>query len=584
MRPKLITVITVFILSAQLSWSQIPETISYQGILTDGSSIVVPDGSYNLMFVLYDSETNGSAVWMETHLGVAISKGVFNVILGSVNSLSSVEFDQQYWLGITVGAGPEMTPRTRLTASSYSLNSRSVADGAVTEDKIAGNAVTSEKIENNAVTTDHIQNGTIAAEDVGFDYAGSTSPAGPATDLVSSGAVDTTDLADDAVIGDKIADGQIVRSINGKMDDVSLLEGANIAITPGLNSLTISSTDTTGNDWKLAGNAGTSPSTNFLGTTDDTPLELWVNNSRVLRLEPNATSPNVIGGFSGNNITSGALGVTICGGGKSQYANSVTANGGTIGGGLGNTASNFAVVGGGYINTASGVEATVGGGLINTASGDYATVGGGLNNGASGYAATAPGGSENIALGDYSFAAGRNANANHPGSFVFADSGLSATFSSIRDNEFAVRCIGGARFYSQWTPSTAGVWLPSGGAAWSGISDRNAKANFTQVDGHDTLKRLMSIPIETWNYQSQDPSIRHIGPMAQDFYAAFGLGENDRYINTVDVDGVALAAIQGLYEVVKEKDAENAKLRAEVDDLKERMAALEESLLSHNQK
>ena len=73
MRPKPIIAIIAFILSAQLSWGEIPETISYQGILTDGSSIVVPDGSYNLMFVLYDSETNGSTVWTETHPGVAVS-------------------------------------------------------------------------------------------------------------------------------------------------------------------------------------------------------------------------------------------------------------------------------------------------------------------------------------------------------------------------------------------------------------------------------------------------------------------------------------------------------------------------------
>jgi len=58
--------------------------------------------------------------------------------------------------------------------------------------------------------------------------------------------------------------------------------------------------------------------------------------------------------------------------------------------------------------------------------------------------------------------------------------------------------------------------------------------------------------METWNYKAQDPSIRHIGPMAQDFYGAFSYGEDNKYINTLDADGVALAAIQGLYEVVKE--------------------------------
>ena len=106
------------------------------------------------------------------------------------------------------------------------------------------------------------------------------------------------------------------------------------------------------------------------------------------------------------------------------------------------------------------------------------------------------------------------------------------------------------------------------GGSWSTLSDRNAKENFTPVDGRSILECLSSLPMETWNYRSQNPSIRHIGPMAQDFYAAFGVGEDDRHITTVDADGVALAAIQGLYELVKEKDAKIA-------DLEARIAALE---------
>jgi len=419
MKQTIIVTILVFILLAHLSWAQIPQTISYQGILTDGSSIVIPDGTYNLTFSLYEADTGGAALWSETQ-SIVVVNGVFNVILGSVTSLSSVEFDQQYWLGITVGAGPEMTPRIKLAASPYSLNSRSVADGAVTEGKIAANAVTSGKIDGNAVTTVHIQNGTIAAEDVGFNYAGSTSPAGPATDLVSSGAVDTTDIADDAVIGNKIANSQVVRSINGKTDDVTLAAGTNIAITPSGSNLTISSSF---DGWRLTGNAGTNPSTNFMGTTDDQALALRVNNLRVLRLEPSATSPNLIGGYNENGVTSGVYGATISGGGSSGFANSVTDACGTIGGGWNNQAgdgdaepgdvpfatigggdSNFAsernaTVGGGGSNNASGVYTTVAGGQENAASGPYATIGGGFSNSASGHAAIVSGGETNAASG-----------------------------------------------------------------------------------------------------------------------------------------------------------------------------------------
>ena len=100
------------------------------------------------------------------------------------------------------------------------------------------------------------------------------------------------------------------------------------------------------------------------------------------------------------------------------------------------------------------------------------------------------------------------------------------------------------------------------------LSDRDAKANFAPVDGRKLLERLTAISIETWNYKAQDASIRHIGPMAQDFHEAFGVGEDERHITTIDADGVALAAIQGLYEIVKEKDARIAALEA-------RLAALE---------
>jgi len=103
------------------------------------------------------------------------------------------------------------------------------------------------------------------------------------------------------------------------------------------------------------------------------------------------------------------------------------------------------------------------------------------------------------------------------------------------------------------------------------ISDRGVKENFEAVDGREVLARLAKIPIESWNLKSQDPSIRHIGPMAQDFYSAFCVGEDNRHIGTTDADGVALAAIQGLYELAREKDTQIKALEA-------RLAALEKEI------
>ena len=101
-------------------------------------------------------------------------------------------------------------------------------------------------------------------------------------------------------------------------------------------------------------------------------------------------------------------------------------------------------------------------------------------------------------------------------------------------------------------------------------SDCNAKENFAPVDRHDILARLATIPVETWNYKSQSLTIRHIGPMAQDFAAAFDVGEDNKHINMVDAFGVALASIQALYEMVQKKDAKISALEQRLKELQSR--------------
>ena len=105
------------------------------------------------------------------------------------------------------------------------------------------------------------------------------------------------------------------------------------------------------------------------------------------------------------------------------------------------------------------------------------------------------------------------------------------------------------------------------------VSDRNAKANFGTVDPADMLARVRSLPITTWNYRSEAPSVRHIGPMAQDFTAAFGVGRDDRTIHPMDGQGVALAAIQGLADQIAVLQAEQQRLMAQVAALETRCPA-----------
>ena len=99
-------------------------------------------------------------------------------------------------------------------------------------------------------------------------------------------------------------------------------------------------------------------------------------------------------------------------------------------------------------------------------------------------------------------------------------------------------------------------------------SDRNAKENFEPVDARAMLAKVAALPISRWNFKA-DREPQHVGPMAQDFRAAFGLGTDDKHIATVDADGVALAAIQGLNEKVEEQRQENAELKRELAELRE---------------
>ncbi|MBI3459573.1 tail fiber domain-containing protein [Candidatus Acetothermia bacterium] len=125
---------------------------------------------------------------------------------------------------------------------------------------------------------------------------------------------------------------------------------------------------------------------------------------------------------------------------------------------------------------------------------------------------------------------------------------------------------------------TAGVSVAAGGGSWSSVSDRNAKANLHSVDGRAILAKLANIPISTWNYKSQDPSIRHLGPMAQDFYAAFGLGEDEKHITTIDADGISLVSIQALYKMSLERDKEIEELRQELDKKGQEIQELQQQL------
>lgn len=206
--------------------------------------------------------------------------------------------------------------------------------------------------------------------------------------------------------------------------------------------------------WGLSGNAGISPDTNFIGTTDAMPLELRVNNSMVMRFEyaqdpfGGEMLPNIISGYSGNSVSAGVYGATVLGGGGPtlNFANRVSGDGATVIGGTGNHAGGGAsTVVGGAQNSATGKASFVAGGVFNSASANRSAVFAGEQNTASGAYSTVIGGYLNTAGGLYSLAAGLRARAYNNGSRVFTDAN-DYDFVSVADNEFAVRATGGVRF------------------------------------------------------------------------------------------------------------------------------------------
>jgi hypothetical protein len=186
-------------LSVQPSSAQIPRTVSYQGRLLGAGGAPVPDGDYQLDLAIYDVPSGpDAALWTETHNAVPVAAGYFHVMLGSLTTLD-LPFDAPYWLGISIGGGSELTPRVDLASSPYSLNARSVADGAVTESKIpAGQVVKSLNNLHDDVTltagsnvtiTPSGQSLTIAATGVGLTlpYTGVVSDPGTLLYISNSG-------------------------------------------------------------------------------------------------------------------------------------------------------------------------------------------------------------------------------------------------------------------------------------------------------------------------------------------------------------------------------------------------------------
>ncbi|UYV14217.1 MAG: tail fiber domain-containing protein [Phycisphaera sp.] len=305
-----------------------------------------------------------------------------------------------------------------------------------------------------------------------------------------------------------------------------------------------------------------------LDNTSGVGLDVRLSGTSALSLIEDAVCPSIIIGHVDNAILDAAAGVSIGGGGASLAANVVYDDYGVIGGGLNN------ILGTNDGDPTTTVGAVIAGGDSNVAAAAYSSIGGGQLNTilSTAVGASIPGGVLNTVSAPYSLAAGVRAKALHTGSFVWGDS-QAADLSTTQDNQFIVRAEGGI-----WLGDDSAVSFPlgsllatsSGGyltalGLWISVSDRDKKTDFEEFDKQDLLEKVADLSVTTWMYKDDETGSRHIGPVAQDFYHAFGVGPDERHVAATDLSGVSLAAIQALYERVTALEAEVVSLRAQVE-------------------
>lgn len=268
----------------QLAFAQ-PETISYQGVLSQPGGVRAPDGAYEITFGLYTQPTGSQAQWAET-LSVPVLDGFFSVVLGETNPID-LNFTQQFWMAMRVNGSPELTPRIKLNATPYSFSANTVADSGVVGRTIAkghvvrsinsltdnvtlagGQNITIEQNGNTLTITggggvvsinglqDQITIQTEGGATVSQDGNTITITAGPGggTGVLGlqnqdntltienpNGPTTNINVTDGGLTAAKIGVGQVVKSINSLKDDVTLAAGANVTLTTDQNTVAISS-------------------------------------------------------------------------------------------------------------------------------------------------------------------------------------------------------------------------------------------------------------------------------------------------------------------------------------------------------
>jgi len=315
-----------------------------------------------------------------------------------------------------------------------------------------------------------------------------------------------------------------------------------------------------GNAWNNTGNSGLS-NTNFIGNTDAVDLNFRTNNINGLVL----TSGGAL--LAAGSTTTGITPTLGAGSRMMWIPNRSAFRAGNVTGTHWNDIQiGFYSIAFGQNTIASGSSScAIGNGASASAIGSMAL---GVNASASG--------SNTVALGN-------TVNASNIGAFCFGDQDFLNTLSSSSDNQMNMRFKNGYRLFTN-SASTVGAQILPGGNSWISISDRRKKENIKSVDGESFLQKIAVIPLSSWNYIGQEKQyFRHYGPMAQDFYAAFGndgIGTigNDTTIASADFDGVNLIAIQALEQRTSSLKKENEELKHTNESLQAELKSMRKDL------
>ena len=611
-----------------------PEGIAYQAQVTGATGNILSNVNVGVRFNIRSTSLTGAIVWQEDHSLTVNDLGHFAVNVGSGVSTgvgSAASFDQIDWASDSYflemlfdenNVGSYVSTITQqLMAVPFAFHSKT------TEQTFSLSSL-------DDVDTTGIQIGDI------LEWNGSNWVPGADDIATAADTVQYAFIADSATYADTALFAQnciiLTNADSAYFSHYSDTSNFSYIGMMAIYSDTSVFADTASyalnspGNWKIDGNSNTDGSSHFLGTIDSTDLIVKTNDVERFRVKANGRigfgNANPTADFQVDNIDgvvfSGEFGtgtLPATGGGTRMmfYPKKAAFRVGTVttnywddlnigdysfatGYNTRATANYSAAFGVNSLASGEGAFAAGNGAL---ATGDYSFAAGhnpsvsgahsvGLGRGAiaTDSGAVAIGyhpfafGKYSLSLGNYCYSnedhsvtMGYHAQADHEGSFIYNDHSDNLGYvTTTAPNQFMVKAAGGSIFYSTADLST-GVELAPGAGSWSILSDRNAKEGVEEVDPSAFLDALSEIEVYKWNYKSQDTSIMHIGPMAQDFYEAFKLGTDSTTINSGDFDGINLLLLKALYEkaeLLEAQDEDMLTLKKELNLLQEQRKEL----------